>query len=144
MDKGLIDLSSVGIDKAQAADLRARLATFAEDWSSPEMAVYDDYAAAKAQSASALFGMETSMVAYRVETTLSHDGTLTLDNLPLRAGEAVEVIILVPTQPDLEQNSHDGEPATRPPDRIMGLHAGTIWISDDFDEPLPDEFWLGE
>lgn len=28
--------------------------------------------------------------------------------------------------------------------RIAGLHSGAIWISDDFDEPLPDEFWLGE
>lgn len=28
--------------------------------------------------------------------------------------------------------------------RIPGLHADTIWISDDFDDPLPDEFWLGE
>jgi len=30
------------------------------------------------------------------------------------------------------------------PQRIPGLHAGTVWMSDDFDEPLPDEFWLGE
>ena len=35
------------------------------------------------------------MQAYRVETTLEQDGTLTLSNLPLRAGEAVEVIMLV-------------------------------------------------
>jgi antitoxin (DNA-binding transcriptional repressor) of toxin-antitoxin stability system len=30
--------------------------------------------------------------------------------------------------------------------RILGLHAhlGKAWTSDDFDEPLPDEFWLGE
>ena len=27
--------------------------------------------------------------------------------------------------------------------RIAGLHPGAIWMSDDFDEPLPDEFWLG-
>jgi prevent-host-death family protein len=28
--------------------------------------------------------------------------------------------------------------------RIAGLHAGEgFWMSDDFDEPLPDEFWLG-
>jgi antitoxin (DNA-binding transcriptional repressor) of toxin-antitoxin stability system len=27
--------------------------------------------------------------------------------------------------------------------RIAGLHAGAIWTSDDFDEPLPDEFWTG-
>lgn len=25
--------------------------------------------------------------------------------------------------------------------RVAGLHAGTIWISDDFDEPLPEDFW---
>jgi antitoxin (DNA-binding transcriptional repressor) of toxin-antitoxin stability system len=27
--------------------------------------------------------------------------------------------------------------------RVMGLHRGTAWMSEDFDEPLPDEFWLG-
>ena len=29
-------------------------------------------------------------------------------------------------------------------ERIPGLHAGTTWVSDDFDDPLPDEFWLGD
>jgi hypothetical protein len=43
-----IDLQARGIDEAEAAELRARLATFAEDWDSPEMAIYDDYDAAKA------------------------------------------------------------------------------------------------
>ena len=28
--------------------------------------------------------------------------------------------------------------------RVAGLHHGAIWMSDDFDEPLPDEFWLGD
>ena len=28
--------------------------------------------------------------------------------------------------------------------RILGLHPGAIWMSDDFDDPLPDEFWLGD
>jgi len=28
--------------------------------------------------------------------------------------------------------------------RIFGLHRGQIWVSEDFDDPLPDEFWLGE
>jgi len=27
--------------------------------------------------------------------------------------------------------------------RIAGLNRGDIWVSDDFDAPLPDEFWLG-
>ena len=28
--------------------------------------------------------------------------------------------------------------------RVAGLHDGQIWISDDFNDPLPDEFWLGD
>jgi prevent-host-death family protein len=28
--------------------------------------------------------------------------------------------------------------------RIAGLNRGTILTSEDFDEPLPDEFWLGQ
>jgi hypothetical protein len=27
---------------------------------------------------------------------------------------------------------------------IAGLHEGQIWRSDDFNDPLPDEFWLGD
>lgn len=27
--------------------------------------------------------------------------------------------------------------------RVLGLNQGKIWISDDFNDPLPDEFWLG-
>jgi hypothetical protein len=26
--------------------------------------------------------------------------------------------------------------------RVLGLHEGRIWMSDDFDDPLPDAFWL--
>ena len=37
------DLRELGIDEAQAADLRARLRAFAEDWESPEMDIYDNY-----------------------------------------------------------------------------------------------------
>jgi hypothetical protein len=34
--------------------------------------------------------------------------------------------------------------AQRPRKRIAGLGKGTIVIADDFDEPLPEAFWLGE
>ncbi len=53
-----IDLSSRGIDDLQAADLRAHFATFAEDWESSEMKVYDDYDSAiiNFRSAEAIFG----------------------------------------------------------------------------------------
>ena len=46
---GSIDLREHGISKAQAAELRARFATFAEDWESPEMSVYDNYDEEKAK-----------------------------------------------------------------------------------------------
>jgi antitoxin (DNA-binding transcriptional repressor) of toxin-antitoxin stability system len=30
-----------------------------------------------------------------------------------------------------------------PGSRVPGLHAGTAWLSPDFNAPLPDEFWTG-
>jgi hypothetical protein len=39
----IIDLESKGINREQAQTLRASLATFADDWDSPEMSVYDNY-----------------------------------------------------------------------------------------------------
>ncbi|MDE0042986.1 MAG: hypothetical protein OXT74_13185 [Candidatus Poribacteria bacterium] len=42
-----INLRERGIDQAQAAVLRTRFATFAEDWESSEMNSYDNYDATK-------------------------------------------------------------------------------------------------
>jgi hypothetical protein len=39
---GPVNLAERGIRPSQAADLRQRLAAFAEDWDRPEMSVYDD------------------------------------------------------------------------------------------------------
>lgn len=36
-----VDLPSRGIDREQAANLRTRLQSFAEDWERPDMAAYD-------------------------------------------------------------------------------------------------------
>ena len=47
LTSGAIDLAARCIDEAQAADLRTRLTTFAEEWDSPEMDIYDNYDAAK-------------------------------------------------------------------------------------------------
>lgn len=49
----------------------------------------------------------------------------------------------------IEEN---GEPSARivpiqknePKKRVLGLREGQVWTSDDFDEELPDSFWLGE
>lgn len=45
-----VDLSTYGIDETQAESLRANLVTFAEDWNSPEMSIYDNYDAAKSNA----------------------------------------------------------------------------------------------
>jgi len=41
VSEGSIDLVDRGMDETAAANLRARLQTFAEDWDRPEMAAYD-------------------------------------------------------------------------------------------------------
>lgn len=38
-----------GLNQEQMAELRARLQTFAADWESEEMSIYDDYDAAKSR-----------------------------------------------------------------------------------------------
>jgi hypothetical protein len=47
-ESGGVGLRSRGIDQARAVELRARLGAFAEEWDSPEMDLYDNYDAAKA------------------------------------------------------------------------------------------------
>jgi len=37
---------------------------------------------------------------------------------------------------------YEDEPAQSPKPITFGLFKGKIQISDDFDEPLPDSFWL--
>lgn len=49
-----IDLQALGIDRAQAAELRASFATF-EDWNAPEMDVYNDYGVAEVSGESYSF-----------------------------------------------------------------------------------------
>ena len=33
-------------------------------------------------------------------------------------------------------------PEETPAPRIAGLFAGQLWMSDDFNDPLPDDFWF--
>ena len=54
------------------------------------------------------------MQAYRVETTVSRNGTLTLTNLPFSQGETLEVILLVQPFTALNRNLYPlrGTPVT--------------------------------
>ena len=38
--------------------------------------------------------MVNNMTTYRVETTASEDGTITVEGLPVRAGDKVEIVVI--------------------------------------------------
>ncbi|MBK1990063.1 hypothetical protein A0J48_021465 [Sphaerospermopsis aphanizomenoides BCCUSP55] len=63
----------------------------------------------------------------------------------VQEGDEVEVLIST-----LERNDHNLLKLAVVPIHHQqkqdqpGLHLGAISTSDDFDEPLPDEFWFGE
>ena len=71
--------------------------------------------------------MQASLQAHRIETTLTQNGTLTLDHLPFQAGEAVEVIVL----PHM--------PLTTPPDRYS-LRGTPVQYQDPM-EPVAEQDW---
>lgn len=48
---------------------------------------------------------------------------------------------------DLIQSGQDAPPRSvnaSNPSRTPGLHVGQVWMSEDFNEPLPDAFWLDD
>ncbi|MEH2235856.1 hypothetical protein [Nostoc sp.] len=69
------------------------------------------------------------MKAHRIETKLTKNGTLILENLPFQAGEAVEIIIL--------------ETQTRPQEANLYPLRGkqTYRYDDPFEPAVPLEDW---
>jgi hypothetical protein len=41
----------------------------------------------------------------------------------------------------IENITEKKDSSSFPNKRVFGLHQGKIWISDDFNDPLPDELW---
>ncbi|MEZ6088726.1 MAG: hypothetical protein R3C05_12015 [Pirellulaceae bacterium] len=73
------------------------------------------------------------MKTYETDAKVGPQGELTLEQLPFADGQVVHVRIEPKLQP--------GRP-TAP--RVLGLHQGTVTMSEDFDKPLPESFWLGK
>ena len=45
----------------------------------------------------------------------------------------------------LRERKHKNQAAAEPEkERVAGLHDGQGWISDDFNDEFPEEFWFGE
>ncbi len=73
------------------------------------------------------------------KTVTIHEAQKQLLKLVAFAKEGNEIIIVKDDTPlaRLVPVSSPAQP------RIAGLSKGKIWASDDFDAPLPDEFWTG-
>lgn len=65
------------------------------------------------------------------EIVLTRDGAPVARVLPLASRSVA----------GLNGSQENGTPEKKP--RVLGLHAGMGWISDDFNDELPDEFWFG-
>jgi antitoxin (DNA-binding transcriptional repressor) of toxin-antitoxin stability system len=65
-----------------------------------------------------------------------------LPQLLALVAEGTEVILTDGTKALARVVPVDGEQER--PQRVPDLFPGAIWTSEDFDEPLPDEFWFGE
>jgi antitoxin (DNA-binding transcriptional repressor) of toxin-antitoxin stability system len=68
----------------------------------------------------------------------------TLDDLLKLVQPDTEIVLMNGTTPIAQIEPLAAFPAPVMQPRIAGLHAGTTWASDDFDDPLPDSFWLGD
>lgn len=64
---------------------------------------------------------------------------LHLEELLTSSDPGDEIVLALDKKPELAFTSLLPVPKERIPD----LEHGKIWISDDFDDPLPDEFWMG-
>jgi antitoxin (DNA-binding transcriptional repressor) of toxin-antitoxin stability system len=68
-----------------------------------------------------------------------HDTKTTLSELVSSALQGDEVIIAEGDKPVARLVSVlESMPA-----RVPGLNRGQIWVSEDFDAPLPESFWTG-
>jgi len=67
-----------------------------------------------------------------------------LNDLLTQLDSNTEILLMRGDVPIARLTPERIQPMPERVERIAGLHAGTTWVSDDFDDPLPDSFWLGE
>ena len=78
------------------------------------------------------------------KTVTIEEAQTRLPELLVLVGQGREVVITKGKEPlaKLAPLSRSKEDKTHVP-RVFGEYKGRIWVRDDFDAPLPDEFWLG-
>ncbi len=65
-----------------------------------------------------------------------------ISNLPVEERELVKQRLWLVADDDAADAQDRNPPANQR--RVFGQYRGRISMSEDFDEPLPDSFWLGE
>jgi len=80
-------------------------------------------------------------VGYKVETILSEDGALTLNDLPFHVGDAVEVIILERSSSVSKGESPSQAEAEKAEDRLelnlYPLRSTVLFYEDSFESAVP-------
>lgn len=54
-----------------------------------------------------------------------------------------EIVLTDGSIPQARLISMSSEKISSSQSRTAGLHSGAMWTSEDFDEPLPEDFWTG-
>lgn len=82
------------------------------------------------------------------EITEDTEIVITRGDTPIARLLPTDVDVLIRTSSEetialqVKTGANDASPDTQ--SRKPNLHPGAFMMSDDFDEPLPDSFWLGE
>jgi prevent-host-death family protein len=74
-----------------------------------------------------------------MKTVNIHEAKTNLSALIAAVEAGEEVVIARANKPVVKLVAMEPKPVQR----IPGLHKGEFYMADDFDAPLPDEFWLG-
>jgi prevent-host-death family protein len=82
---------------------------------------------------------ETEMI---TKTATVHEAETQFSELLKLALEGNEVIIVENGTPLVRLTPLASSKPKPKKKRIAGLHEGQGWISEDFDEPLPADFWV--
>lgn len=79
-----------------------------------------------------------------IEKTVTIEEAQTqLSDLLTLLAQGKEVIIAKGKKPVAKLIPLSQSSAQKAQARTFGEYKGQIWVSDDFDAPLPDDFWLG-
>ncbi|MCH8289773.1 type II toxin-antitoxin system Phd/YefM family antitoxin [Candidatus Poribacteria bacterium] len=75
------------------------------------------------------------------KTVTIHEAQTQISELLTFALEGNEVIIADDNKPLVRLAPISSTKKKHKKKRVAGLHEGKGWVSEDFDDPLPDDFW---